>query len=118
PSEAGLIAHQIENASRTIILDDDSGSQNHALFNNVPLYHPQPGFSVTSFFRGGDTITDLTGPLHFAFSEWRIRPVSEVFSYQFNPQNLRSTASRNVGGSLTVASFNVLNYFTTIDNGT
>lgn len=118
PSEAGLIAHQIENASRTIILDDDSGSQNHALFNNVPLYHPQPGFSVTSFFRGGDTITDLTGPLHFAFSEWRIRPVSEVFSYQFNPQNPRSTAPRNVGGSLTVASFNVLNYFTTIDNGT
>lgn len=118
PSEAGLIAHQIENASRTIILDDDSSSQNHALFNNVPLYHPQPGFSATNYFRGGDTITDLTGPLHFAFSEWRIRPVSEAFSYQFNRQNPRSTAPENVGGSFTVASFNVLNYFTTIDNGT
>ena len=73
-----------------------------------------------NFFRGGDTITNLTGVLHWSFAggaapnAWRIRPVTEAYDYAFTPVNTRP-AVPDVGGSLKVASFNVLNYFLTID---
>ena len=114
PSEAGYIAHQIALAARTIILDDDNSGQNFALFNDVPVFHPVPGLSVDNFFRGGDTINQLSGVLDYSFSEWRVRPVTG-FDYTFTPTNPRPEAPSDVGGSLKVASFNVLNYFTTID---
>ncbi len=114
PSVDGYIAHQIALEARTIILDDDKSSQNFALFNDVSVFHPQPGLSVDNFFRGGDTIENLTGVLHYSFSEWRLRPV-ESFDYSFEPVNPRPEMPEDVGGSLIVASFNVLNYFTTLD---
>ncbi|MCA9979053.1 MAG: ExeM/NucH family extracellular endonuclease, partial [Anaerolineales bacterium] len=120
PSAAGYTAHQIDLARRTLILDDDSNQQNHALFENVPVFHPTPGFSISNYFRGGDTITNLTGVLHWSFAglagtdAWRIRPVTESFSYGFTAVNTRSTVPDSVGGTLKVASFNVLNYFTTL----
>ncbi|WNO08497.1 ExeM/NucH family extracellular endonuclease [Teredinibacter sp. KSP-S5-2] len=122
PSVDGLIAHQIDLASRTIILDDDNNTQNAALVNNSPVYFPQSGFSIDNFFRGGDTITNLTGVLHWSYpgsgaNTWRIRPVTEAFSYSFNAENIRSASPSDVGGHIKVASFNVLNYFTTLDDG-
>lgn len=124
PSAAGYEAHQIDQLRRTVILDDDSNQQNHALMENpdIAVYHPVPGFSTTNYVRGGDTITNLTGILHWSFAgltgtdAWRIRPVPSQFSYAFTPGNLR-TAAPTVPGNVKVASFNVLNYFTTIDNG-
>jgi predicted extracellular nuclease len=125
PSAAGYTAHQIDLARRTIILDDDSNQQNHALFENVPVFHPLPGFSISNYVRGGATITNLTGVLHWSFAgqsgtdAWRIRPVMDdngapVYSYTFTEENPRP-ASPSVSGNVKVASFNVLNYFTTID---
>lgn len=114
PSEAGYTAHQIELEARTIILDDDNSSQNFALFNNVPVFYPEPGLSVDNFFRGGDTIENLTGVLHYSFSEWRVRPIDSV-EYVFEAANPRPETAPDVGGNLKVASFNVLNYFTTLD---
>lgn len=121
PSAAGYTAHLIDKARRTIILDDDSNQQNHALFENVAVFHPTPGFSISNYFRGGDTITDLTGVLHWSFAgltgtdAWRIRPVTSHFTYNFTPVNARSVTPDDVGGNTAVASFNVLNYFTTLN---
>jgi uncharacterized protein len=121
PTAAGFIDNEINLASRTIILDDTDNRQNRPVdAPNTAYYHPVPGLSTTNYFRGGDTITNLTGVLHWSFAgqsgtdAWRIRPVTEAYSYAFTPVNLRP-AVPDVGGRLKVASFNVLNYFLTID---
>ncbi|WKZ37469.1 MAG: ExeM/NucH family extracellular endonuclease [Anaerolineales bacterium] len=121
PSVLGLINHEIDLASRTIILDDTDNRQNRPVdVPNTAYYHPVPGLSISNYFRGGDTITDLTGVLHWSFAgqtgtdAWRIRPVTEAYNYAFTPVNLRPDVP-NVDGNLKVASFNVLNYFLTID---
>ncbi|MCL4256757.1 MAG: ExeM/NucH family extracellular endonuclease, partial [Anaerolineae bacterium] len=77
------------------------------------------GLSTTNYFRGGDTISNLTGILHWSFAglsgtdAWRIRPVPD-YPITFTPVNTRPSAP-SVTGDVTVASYNVLNYFTTID---
>jgi predicted extracellular nuclease len=121
PSVSGYVDHRIEVARRKVILDDKNNVQNSALINGHPLPYQAPGLSITNRFRGGDTITGLTGVLHWSFAgfsgtdAWRIRPVPERYDYAFTPANPRPASSPNVGGSLKVASFNVLNYFTTVD---
>lgn len=121
PTAAGYINHQIDLATRKVILDDTDNRQNRPVDTpNTAYYHPVPGLSTGNYFRGGDTITNLTGVLHWSFAgqtgtdAWRIRPVTEAYSYAFTPANPRPSVP-DVGGSLRVASFNVLNYFLTID---
>lgn len=121
PSAAGFIDNEINLASRTIILDDTDNRQNRPVDTpNTAYYHPVPGLSTSNFFRGGDTITNLTGVLHWSFAgqtgtdAWRIRPVTEAYSYAFTQVNPR-VPMPEVDGRIKVASFNVLNYFLTID---
>ena len=121
PDAEGFIDHQIDFARRTIILDDDNNVQNAAITGgDKPYFWPRPGLSVDNFFRGGDTITGLTGVLHWSFAgqtgtdAWRIRPVEPAFNYAFTAVNPAPWAPE-VLGSLKVAGFNVLNYFLTID---
>ena len=47
-------------------------------------------------------------------SVWRIRPIPEV-DYPFAADNPAPPEPEDVGGTLKVATFNVLNFFTTID---
>ncbi len=122
PSQSGLVDHEIDLARRTVILDDSDNRQNRAVdAPNTPYPHPVPGLSTANFVRGGDTIANLTGVLHWSFAgqtgtdAWRIRPVTEEFGYAFTDANPRPEEVPDVGGSLKVASFNVLNYFLTID---
>jgi len=126
PGTAGFINQQITLAKRQIVLDDNNDTSNfyitpYAISNSIPLPYPTGGLSTTNIFRGGDTIANLTGVLQYAFSQWRVRPVEELVDYTFTPANPRKATLPIVGGTLKVASFNVLNYFTTIDttsNGT
>jgi hypothetical protein len=59
--------------------------------------------------------------MHWSFAgqngtnAWRIRPVLDTFTYDFTSTNPRIASPEDVGGSLKVASFNVLNYFTTLN---
>jgi uncharacterized protein len=121
PSAAGLIDHEIALATRTVILDDTDNRENRPVDTpNTAYYHPVPGLSTSNYLRGGDTIANLTGVLHWSFAgggspnAWRIRPVTEQFSYAFTSANPRP-GNPEVDGRLTVASFNVLNYFLSID---
>ena len=117
PSVEGYTAHLADLATRQIILDDDSNSQNAPISgpeNNEPYYYPTPGLSTGNYFRGGDTIDDLTGVLEYSFGAWKLRPVDGA-DYTFDQANARPPSPSAVGGRLTVASFNVLNYFSTID---
>ncbi len=107
PGPDAAVLQNLNDRSR-ITLDDGRSDQ-----NPVILRHPngQP-FSVTNRFRGGDTVWDVTGVLNFSFGLYRIQPTAPA---QYSPLNLRPDTPDEVGGSLKVASFNVLNYFTTLD---
>ncbi len=88
-----------------LLLDDGSSVQFPA---TVP-YLRDPGT-----LRLGDSVTDLTGVLGFGFGSYRLHPTEAV---EFDATNPRPEMP-DVGGTLQVASFNVLNYWTTIDDGT
>ncbi|MFC5380774.1 ExeM/NucH family extracellular endonuclease [Aquipuribacter nitratireducens] len=117
PSVEGYEAFLADLATRRIVLDDDSNDQNDATsgpLDNEPYYYPTPGFSAENYVRGGDTVTGLTGVMEYAFGAWKLRPIPGV-EYTFERANPRPASPDDVGGRLTVASFNVLNYFATID---
>ncbi len=123
PNVAGYAAFLAQLESTRIILDDDNNIQNSNVNGptDEPYFWPRPGLSNTNFIRGGDQIINLTGVMHWSFAgqsgtdAWRIRPVNEAFSYDFTSINPRTAMPEDVGGSLKVASFNVLNYFTTLN---
>ncbi|NLE59025.1 MAG: ExeM/NucH family extracellular endonuclease, partial [Planctomycetes bacterium] len=93
-----------------ITLDDGRTAQ-----NPDPAIHPNGSvFDLSNLFRGGDTVTNVTGVLDYSFDLYRIQPVEGA---DYASANLRTAAPNDVGGTLKVASFNVLNYFTTIDTG-
>ncbi len=123
PSVEGYADFLEDLATQRIILDDLDNDQNEGLVGpegDEPYPYPDGGFSITNFFRGGDSVTGLTGVLHWSFAgasgtnAWRVRPVPGE-TYAFAAENPRAAAPAEVGGRLKVASFNVLNYFTTID---
>ena len=98
------------NALSRITLDDGRTAQ-----NPDPAVHPNGAeFNLDNLFRGGDTVANVDGVLDFAFDLYRIHPTQAA---DFAVQNPRPAEHTAVGGSLEVASFNVLNYFSTIDTG-
>ena len=93
-----------------ITLDDGRSSQ-----NPDPAIHPNGAvFDLDNLFRGGDTVANVTGVMDYGFGLYRIQPTQGADYSSVNP---RTAAPDEVGGDVRVASFNVLNYFTTIDDG-
>lgn len=106
--EAAQLAQ--DNALSRITLDDGRSEQ-----NPDPARHPNGSvFDLSNRFRGGDTVQDLTGVLSYSFGLYRIQPTTGA---GYTPANPRPAQPDDVGGNLTVAAFNVLNYFLTIDDG-
>lgn len=107
------------NALARITLDDTRTVQNP---NTVTHPDGEP-FTLTHTFRGGDILRDVTGTMHYGFGSYRIQPVHldqvgvEGPSVRYIPANPRPTAPDPVGGDVRVASFNVLNFFTHLDDG-
>ena len=106
PGSAEAEALFVYNAEHRIMLDDGLNTQNPSF-----LRHPNgEAFTLENRFRGGDTVSDLTGVLDYRFNTWTVQP-TEAATYQAtNPR----PAVPEVGGTTTVGSFNVLNYFTTL----
>jgi len=93
-----------------ITLDDGSTRQ-----NPKPAIHPNgSNFSLSNLFRGGDSVEDISGVMDYRFDKYRIQPTQGATVMQVNP---RPAMPDPVGGCLTVASFNLQNYFTTLDTG-
>ena len=106
---APAIAQQAANDLNRIVLDDGSTNQ-----NPDPIIHPAPELSALNSLRGGDTVQGIDGVLTYAFGAYRVHPIAAP---AFVDTNARTAAPDPVGGTLKVASLNVLNYFTTIDTG-
>ncbi|WP_420628386.1 ExeM/NucH family extracellular endonuclease [Candidatus Leptofilum sp.] len=94
---------QAQNDLSRILLDDANGAQ-----NKDPVIYPAPELSAANTLRGGATVTGLTAVLDQRFDTYRLQPVGTVNFVDSNP---RTAVPAPVGGTLTVASFNVLNYF-------
>jgi predicted extracellular nuclease len=99
----------VANSLARITLDDGRTNQ-----NPDPAIHPNGlEFNLDNLFRGGDTVENVTGVINYAFGRYRIQPTQGADYTNANPRTLDHDP---VGGNLKVASFNVLNYFTTLDN--
>ena len=114
PGTPEAIALQESNRANSLILDDSTSIQNPT---------PTPYIGLDNTVRAGDTVADLTGVIDFGLatssnpgpSSYKLQPtVAPIFSRD----NARSNAPEAVGGNIKVASFNVLNYFTTFVDGT
>ena len=93
-----------------ITLDDGRAAQ-----NPDPARHPNGAvFSLNNRFRGGDVVQNATGVLEYRFDTYRVQPTTGA---DYREENPRPAAPDDVGGTLKVASFNVLNYFLTLDEG-
>ena len=110
PGSPEATALTASNALSKITLDDGRTNQ-----NPDPAIHPNGAeFTLDNLFRGGDTVAGVTGVMDYSFGLYRIQPTQGANYQSVNP---RTAAPDDVGGNLKVASFNVLNYFTTIDDG-
>lgn len=94
------------NARRMLVLDDGSTVQN-------PV--PVPYIGADNTLRAGDIVTNLTGVIDYgainsnsAIRHYRLQPIGPVTISRAHP---RTASPEPVGGSIRVASFNVLNYF-------
>lgn len=102
-----------ENARRRLVLDDGSSVQNP---------NPIPFIGEDNTLRAGDIVENLTGVIDHGLitasnpgpRDYKLYPTEPV---QFSRENHRTAAPASVGGNYKVASFNVLNYFTTFTNG-
>ncbi|HEX6330942.1 MAG TPA: ExeM/NucH family extracellular endonuclease [Actinomycetota bacterium] len=108
PDQVQLAA---DNAAAAIVLDDGRTGQNLNRLNSPDLL---PYVEVGETLRIGDQVHDLTAVLHFGFGQWRLQPIDidEITeALAAGRTRPRPEDPPEVGGSLKVASFNVLNYF-------
>ncbi|MEN9260942.1 MAG: ExeM/NucH family extracellular endonuclease, partial [Thermostichus sp. HHBFW_bins_43] len=125
PGQAPVLQEQ--NNNRRIRIDDRLLTQ-----NPDPVIYPAPaGLSAANTVRGGDRVSNITGIMTQlrgrniggtqealdATIDYRIHPNDPNNLPTFVATNPRPQTPPAVGGSLKVASFNVLNYFNTFGSG-
>ncbi|GEA13557.1 ExeM/NucH family extracellular endonuclease [Alteromonas sp. KUL49] len=103
-SSADALALATANSQNTLIIDDGSSAQN---LDNLPF--PVGGLSHTNTLRLGDSVVNLEGVLHYSFGAYSVIPTQSINSVRTNPRISQPLLLTN--GDVTVASFNVLNYF-------
>ncbi len=94
-------AMALDGIARSILLDDGSR------FSNPDEV---PHLNRVGTLRLGDITNNLTGAINFSFGQYRLQPQDDV---RFANANKRPRPPR-IDGDVVVASFNVLNYWTTL----
>ncbi len=122
PDVAGYDAHLRLVGGNSIIFDDGKNVENDPILTEADL-DLSGFFDTADGFGMGDTITGLTGVLGFSWagktasgSSWRVRTHIDGTN-TFIDAEARDSAPDFADASLKVASFNVLNYFTTLATG-
>jgi uncharacterized protein len=109
------VAQQLANDLNRVILDDGS---NLSRANLDPAPYPEGSLGANNTVRIGHVVNGpLVGILDHRFGAYRIHPTDPAAVTFNTSENPRPLLPPDVGGSVRVASFNVLNYFTTIDGG-
>ncbi len=119
PDTAGFDAYQRQTGADQIIFDDGLNAQNAPILAEADL-NGDGVFDTADGFSMGDTIAGLTGVINYSWAgnaasdtTWRVRSIDD--GNVFEDTSAPDVTPPDVGGTLTVASFNVLNYFTTLD---
>jgi uncharacterized protein len=118
------LAIQAENDLNRIIIDDELNNQ-----NPDPIFFGRGGNQLTASntLRGGDTAENIVGVMTFTWAgnaasgnAYRVRPINALGGGvpNFQPANPRPAEPADVGGTLKVAAFNLLNYFNTFSGCT
>ncbi|MFI7047791.1 ExeM/NucH family extracellular endonuclease [Streptosporangium sandarakinum] len=94
-------ADPARDARRSLLVDDGSTKENPAV---IPYTDPQ-------VVRLGDTATGVTGVLGYGFGVYRLQPTAPI---EFARTDPRQAEPSPVRGNVKVASFNTLNWFTTL----
>ncbi|MAC79314.1 MAG: hypothetical protein CML66_14780 [Rhodobacteraceae bacterium] len=117
PDATGYDLYMQELGQTTIVYDDGLNLQNLPVDGLVGF----EDFGTDTAPSMGDTIDDLTGVLSYQWAgnsasaaTWRVRATTDGEN-GFDDTNPREETPDDVGGDLTVATFNVLNFFTTLD---
>ncbi|WP_193092502.1 ExeM/NucH family extracellular endonuclease [Halomonas colorata] len=111
PSVEGYSDWLKDAEARTIKIDDANTAQ-----NPDPIIYGRNGeeLSATNPLRGGDMLDTLEGILDFSFGEWKVQNVDSLDFY--GPERPATPDVDALGDAeIKVASFNVLNYFNTLD---
>ncbi|MBP0482334.1 ExeM/NucH family extracellular endonuclease [Sagittula salina] len=121
PDAAGFAAFLDEAAANTLIVDDGNSVQNPSV---IPFeIAGESGriageFDAEDALSAGDTVNDLTGVLRYSRGSGgsgdEIYRLNLTETAQFVDTQPRDTAPPDVGGSIKVSSFNVLNFFTSL----
>lgn len=123
PGPAAL-ALQAQNNLNRIIIDDALNNQ-----NPDPILFGRGGnpLSANNTLRGGDTAENIVGVMTYTWAgnaasgnAYRVRPVNALGGGvpDFQPANPRPDQPADVGGTMQVAAFNLLNYFNTFSGCT
>jgi predicted extracellular nuclease len=112
PDATAYDAYLREVADRTILIDDGTNGRRA---DGDPILRPDgEPFAVDQGIRMGQSLDDLTAIVDFDFGAFRLRlPEGEAFEPD-EADNPRPLEPADVGSDYKVASFNVLNYFTTL----
>lgn len=120
---AEVAALAAENAANQIIIDDGSTAQNPDTYtlidsgDGTPLQAGDPITAQGPTLRLGAELTSITGIMDERFGDYRIQADGPLDPVEGTNEGARPLTAPDVGGDLKVASFNVLNYFTTLDDG-
>lgn len=114
PRSAQALAAAAANAAAMIVLDDGRSSQ---------YPDPVPYLGADRTLRAGDSATGLVGTIDFGLigasssgpAGYKLQPAAAPV---FSRDNPRPSAPSLPAGNVKVASFNVLNFFTTFADGT
>jgi len=117
PGSAEYTALVAANAAAAVTLDDGASTNFNSAANKSK---PLPYLTVENPVRIGAAVT-FTGPVvvDYRFGAWSLQPTQELTpanAATVQPatfENTRTPGPLDVGGDATVASFNVLNYFST-----
>ncbi len=127
--QAQVQAEVQANANASLLIDDNDTVQNPTAFTFVP--NTTVGDNGNGYLDSSDSFDDsgatfrigteftapITGVLDYGFGDFRVQP-DAMFQIDEATNGGARPDAPNVGGSVQVASFNVLNYFDTpTDNG-
>ncbi|MHA7158476.1 ExeM/NucH family extracellular endonuclease [Glutamicibacter endophyticus] len=116
PGSSDALALEAENSRRSITLDD--GATLNFMGATSSKNNPLPYLEAGTALRVGAPVNFQTGViLDYRYDQWRLQPLGQVSGTQRNNPisvgDTRSEQPEDVGGNVTVGTFNVLNYFTT-----
>ena len=125
--EVAALTEANENAS--LLLDDGSSTENPTEFGYLPGGAGDDGNGVldsgddfsdtgTTVRLGAEIADSVDGVLTFSYDEWILNVTDTIEFVEDTNSGAREETPADVGGTLQVASYNVLNFFTTFSGGT